>query len=299
MPAKISRASVCNLPDLGSVAYSAHAGKECVETSALEASDVGLLLNIGVYRDKNLHEPALASLIQGQMGLNNSPVTGKGRDGQLGAHTFAFDLINGSCGFFNAIQVAESFIATGTTTAALIVASDVHPSNRPNMDFPYAHLGAAMLLTSSRSGSGFRNVVHKTSKDDYVGRLSYVDLDEAGAGGRDVLTMEVDDAYATRLKEFAAASLREYLEQEDIDVDRIKYVVAPRHPSDMHPTIVEVLGIAEERLIDVDTRFGHTFTSLPIVGYHLAEEAGLSEGESVLFVGVGAGLTFGCGLYVA
>ncbi|MBC7174524.1 MAG: hypothetical protein H5U40_18915 [Polyangiaceae bacterium] len=61
----------------------------------------------------------------------------------------------------------------------------------------------------------------------------------------------------------------------------------------------EVLDLDESRLIDVSTRFGHTFTSLPILGYHLAEEAGLRAGDAILFISAGAGLTFGCGLYVA
>ncbi len=299
MPAKISRASVCTRPDLGSIAYSAEAGRECLESSSLGPADVGLLLNIGVYRDANLHEPALAALIQGKMGLNNNPLTGKGREAQLGAHTFAFDLINGACGFFNAVQVAESFITAGTTDAVLIVASDVHPSTRPRDDFPYAHLGAAMLLTWSENGGGFEHVVHKTTKDDYVGSTSFLDLAEGGANGRETITLACDAEYAQRLRAFAAASLLEYVDQRAIEVGRIRYVVAPRHPCDLHATIVEVLGIREDRLIDVDSRFGHTFTSFPILGYRLAEEAGLAEGDGILFMGAGAGLTFGCGLYVA
>ncbi len=299
MPAKISRAVVCDRPSLStSIELSAQAGRDCVGEAGLTESDVGLLLNIGVYRSANIHEPALASLIQGQMGLNDKPIHGKGREAQLGRHTFAFDVINGPCGFFSAVQVAESFMATGTTDTVLVVSSDVHPSNEARDDFPYAPLGAAMLLTASSDESGFRNVVHKSAHDPFVGSRSTSDLGGSGPHGRSALTLEVDPEYPKRLDAFAAASLLEYVTRSKIDVARIKYVVAPRYPADLHPTIAATLDIPRERLVDVDARHGRTFTALPILGYRLAEEAGLAPGDSILFVSAGAGLTFGCGLYV-
>jgi 3-oxoacyl-[acyl-carrier-protein] synthase III len=300
MPAKISRAVVCDRPGLNtSIELSAQAGRDCVGEAGLAESDVGLLLNIGVYRSSNILEPALASLIQGQMGLNNRPITGKGREASLGPHTFSLDLVNGTCGFFSAVQVATSFMATGTTDNVLVVSSDVHPSNERRDDFPYTQLGAAMLLTSSAGHGGFQRVMHKSSEDPYVGSASYSLLGAAGAHGRSALTVEVDEQYADRLADFVEASLREYVERSELDVASIKYVVAPRHPGDLHATVVKVLGISEDRFIDSDARFGRTFSAQPILGYRAAEEAGLAEGDSILFVGAGAGLTFGCCLYVA
>ena len=46
------------------------AAKTCLQRAGREPDDVDLLINTGIYRDKNLAEPALAALIQEDIGAN-------------------------------------------------------------------------------------------------------------------------------------------------------------------------------------------------------------------------------------
>ena len=46
------------------------AAKKCLEKAGHEPGEVGLLINVGIYRDKNLGEPALASMIQEDIGAD-------------------------------------------------------------------------------------------------------------------------------------------------------------------------------------------------------------------------------------
>ena len=64
-----------------------------------------MLINAGIYREDNMGEPALAALIQEDIGANRGqpPIGGHG--------TFSFDLINGTCGVINAIQLRVGFPA--------------------------------------------------------------------------------------------------------------------------------------------------------------------------------------------
>lgn len=297
MPTKIATVSVCNQVGLDkSIEYSAIAGQACIDQSSIDGSEIGVLLNIGIYRDQNIHEPALASLIQGRIGLNSNLRPAQAAN--WGRGTLSFDVMNGVCGFFNAVQLASSFIETRSTRAVLVVASDVHPSCKVHDDFPFTHLGAAALLTRSEDGSGFHDIVCKTSEDEYVGARSFTDVG-ASIRARDELTFEVEDDFADRLGGFALAAAAEYIRQHDIDVRALKHVVVSTPPCDIRPALTQLLGISSAQLIDTSARFGVPFTSVPIVGYQIAAELGLEPGDELLFLSAGAGLTFAAGMYRA
>jgi len=294
---KIIATAVCNEPDLDeSVEFSARAGRTALDESALDEADIGLLINIGVYRDSNIQEPALAALIQGRIGLNGDPLSKKG-PAFSGAGTFSFDLLNGACGLFNAVQVAHSFMETGPTRAALVVSSNVHPSRRRHEGFPFAHLGAAMLLTDSATSSGFHSISLQVSQGEYLGSRTVADLG-AGANGRSQLDFEVDADYGERLGIFAARGVAKYIMQEKIDVKRIKYALVDLSGSDGAGALTRELALSTDQCIDVNARYGASFTSFPILGYHMACAQGVASGDQLLFVSAGAGLTLACGLYV-
>ena len=89
------------------------AGKACLQRAGREPDDVDLLINTGIYRDKNLAEPALAALIQKDIGANTE-------DPREDAHgTFSFDIANGTCGVLTALQIVDGFLRSHTIKCAL------------------------------------------------------------------------------------------------------------------------------------------------------------------------------------
>ena len=79
----------------------------CLTDAAVLPADVDLLLNVGLYRDRNLGEPALAALIQEDVQINPE-------DPSPGGHgSFSFDVANGACGVLSAMQVADRFLRCG------------------------------------------------------------------------------------------------------------------------------------------------------------------------------------------
>jgi 3-oxoacyl-[acyl-carrier-protein] synthase-3 len=297
VPTKIITTAVCNEPGVDeSVEFSARAGRTAIDASDIADADIRLLINIGVYRDSNIQEPALAALIQGRIGLNDDPLSKKAGDYQ-GGGTFSFDLMNGACGLFNAIQVAHSFIENGPARAALIVSSNVHPSRTTQPDFPYTHLGAAMVVASSPTAGGFKNISLKTSDGDYTGGRTVADLG-SGAEGRAALEFQVDGDYCQRLNTFARAGVSDMILREKIDIAKIKYAIVDLTGSEGAAQLTTGLGLSKDQCIDVDARYGASFTSFPILGYHMACARGIASGDQLLFISAGAGLTLGCGLYV-
>ena len=63
-----------------------------------------MLINAGIYRDRNMAEPALAALIQADIGAHPE-------DPHPDSHgTFSFDVANGVCGVLTALQIADGFL---------------------------------------------------------------------------------------------------------------------------------------------------------------------------------------------
>ena len=66
------------------------AAKDCLRRAGCDPDELDLVVNAGIYRDRNLGEPALAALIQDDIGANTE-------DPHAGAHgTFSFDIANGA-----------------------------------------------------------------------------------------------------------------------------------------------------------------------------------------------------------
>src|SRR6266508_6136310 len=84
-----------------------------VARAGMTAHDIDLLLNAGLYRERILGEPALAAMIQADVGANPE-------DPHAGTHgTFSFDVANGTCGPLTALQNADGFQQSRTVKHAL------------------------------------------------------------------------------------------------------------------------------------------------------------------------------------
>src|SRR5215207_9429545 len=113
------------------VALTDAAAEACLARAGIEAGEVDLLVNVGLYHDKNLGEPALAALIQEDIGAHPEDPHGGGHG------TFSFDVANGACGLLTGLRVAHGFLAAGTIRHALVVAGDANPGRRLTRHFPF------------------------------------------------------------------------------------------------------------------------------------------------------------------
>src|SRR5262245_54391531 len=98
------------------------AARACLARAGRQANEVDMLINAGVYREDHMGEPALAALVQEDIGANlgQPPLGGHG--------TFSFDLANGTCGVISALKLQAGLLQSGVIKLGLIVASDVDPN---------------------------------------------------------------------------------------------------------------------------------------------------------------------------
>lgn len=260
------------------------AARTCLNEAGTDPDDVDLLVNAGIYRDRNLAEPALAALIQEDVGAN-------AEDPHADAHgTFSFDIANGTCGVLTALQIVDGFLRSHTIDRALVVASDADPGHGMSQGFPFSPAGAALLC-------GWTG-------DDYgLGRVHWINLPDNGEtfsatigleDRRNVLRVRqsatMDERFATAGSEVARSCLREAsLELADVDM-----IVAAPARQEYRAALATHLGVPVDRVTVADDERMHT-ASLA-AAFHCATEE-LPPGARILLIAVGAGVTAGAALY--
>ena len=260
------------------------AAKTCLQRAGREPDDVDLLINAGIYRDKNLAEPALAALIQEDIGANPE-------DPHVDAHgTFSFDISNGTCGVLTALQIVDGFLRSHTVNCALIVASDANPGHGMSEHFPFSPVGAALLCDWSDDDFGLGRVHWVNIPDDGENFRATVGLEDA----RNVLRF---NGSATMDEQFAAAGAqvaRSCLQEASLGLSDIDVIVAAPARHAYRAALAAGLEVPVERITVADDEGMHT-ASLVAALRSAAEE--LQPGGRVLLIAAGAGVTAGAALY--
>lgn len=294
----VIRAAAVAAPPLGytsetSVRLAAQAANECLSQAGVPPRGVGVLINVGVYREDNTAEPALAAMVQKDVGISldylAEPAAG-----------FSFDLMNGACGVLNAVQVAQTLLNTGSTERVLITAADTHPAGRAADDpgYPYADLGAALLL--ERSGDGGFGRVRTYGARGPVGTAGLVDMARVGTEGRRRIAVERDDDWEERLLDLTVRSVVDHVRAEGTSLDRT-LLICNRPTAGFPRLLAQRLTPAPAAVMAPeasDTTDGEPHTAAPLLGYLRALAEGVSDGcDRLLFVTAGAGLSVACAHY--
>jgi 3-oxoacyl-[acyl-carrier-protein] synthase-3 len=258
----------------------------CIERSGLTPDDVDMLINAGLYRDRNLGEPAMAALIQEDIGANPE-------DPHAGGHgTFSFDVANGACGVLTALQIADGFLRAGTLQHALVVTSDANPGFGLAPNFPFSPQGAAAMCSYTEGPAGLVGMSWLVEED---GR----DLFNVVVGlhrGHNELRVNTEPGFVDRAAACAAKVTADLLGQHEIGLDDVDLVVA----SPLSPEFLQAyggfVGIDSERLVNVDGA-----AKVHTAGLLVGVDAAMTDGRwdaagTILLVSAGAGITAGAAL---
>ena len=260
------------------------AGKSCLRRAGREPDDVDLLINTGIYRDKNLAEPALAALIQEDIGA--SP-----EDPHEDAHgTFSFDIANGTCGVLTALQIVDGFLRSHTINCALVVASDADPGRGMSEHFPFSPVGAAMLCDWSDDDVGLGRVHWLNIPDDGENFRATVGLEDA----RNVLRFSESPAMDDQFASAGAQVAQSCLQEASLSLSDVDMIVASPARHGYRAALAAKLAIPVERIAVADDESMHT-ASLVSALSGAAEK--LAPGARILLVAAGAGVTAGAALY--
>ena len=259
------------------------AARDCLRAADVQPNDVDVLLNAGIYRDRNLGEPALAALIQEDIGANlgDPPVGGHG--------TFSFDVANGSAGVLTALQIADGLLAARIATRVLVVAGDANPGHRMARDFPFAPVAGAMLCRWSESPAGFvrfASASFPNLADKWTSRVEF-------ARGRNSLVVDIAPEYDTLAAGCAVDVAAKLLAGEGLVPGSLDAVVVSPARDTFRTTFAAGLGVPDARVTAGDVPAAHTAT--PIVAFDTIRRR--DDARTVLFVAAAAGMTIATALY--
>ena len=260
------------------------AARTCLDRAGRDAAEVDLLINAGIYRDRNLAEPALAALIQQDVGANPEDPHREGHG------TFSFDIANGACGVLTALQIADGFLRSHTIDCALIVASDADPGRRRSEHFPFSAAGAALLCDWSDDEYGLGRVHWLNTPDDGESFCATVGLDDSRNVLRFAASAGMDEQFALAGAQVARRCLQEAsLELSDVDV-----IVAAPARSGYRAALATHLGVPVDQIVVAADERMHTAALVAA----LRDGADrLPPGGRALLVTAGAGITAGAALY--
>lgn len=279
-----------------SIDNAVNAGQQCLQKAGISSDQVDLLINVGVYRDDNIMEPSIASLIQQRLQLNPDPV-----NGDINARTFSFDLMNGACGFLNAVDVAGAMLQSGVYRNVLVVGGDVHPSRRATAGWPFASVGGAVLLAYKPDPAvGFSQVCAQSStRDEYYGYTSQGAMEDFGDSGRQHAVYREQPHYQEQFTRLLSDAIRNFLQKQSMRGQAIDYLITSQIEPGFPGKLAATLGLSSTtQVIDIHDELGDPHTAAPMICLHkLIEKGVLKPGVSVLFALVGSGITSTCALY--
>ena len=274
------------------------ATRSCLALAGRAPGDVDMLINTGVYREDNMGEPALAALIQQDIGANlgQPPIGGHG--------TFSFDLLGGTCGVLNALQLEAGLLQSGVIRLGTIATSDVYPDlHGPGMA-GFQPAGGAMLLSWDDSIAGFTRF-HTQTFPEYadllVSGLAWQRRHAGarpGAPGRTQLVIDQKPGYYARLVDCAEETTHRFLHQAGLGIEDIDLLVPAPATGDFLDPLRGRLGIAGDRVAFTAEDLSGAYTTGPIAALQAASRSGrLGEARNVLMLAAGAGITVTLALY--
>ncbi|TDD96451.1 hypothetical protein [Actinomadura rubrisoli] len=276
----------------GSVAHATRAARACLGRAPREVDAIDLLVDVGVYRDENIVEPAMAAMIQHELGIHLDY-----RGSQGGRPTLSFDLMNGACGLLTAVHVLSAILVTGKARYALVISCDAHPSGRPDARFPYASCGAALLLGHHEGPGGF-GPVHFASGLGQSPVHGYLDLAGMGVEGAKTITVEGGPTTFGRLPDRAASIVRTCLSAEAADLEHTMIVTSRPQPG-FADQLAGRLGISRDRVVSSRGTVSDPHTSALSIAFHqiATESADARHDGPLLFLALGPGDAAACAAY--
>jgi len=275
------------------------AARECLRRAQREPAELDLLLNTGIYHDRNLGEPALAALVQEDIGANpgHPPVGGHG--------TFSFDVLNGVAGVITAAFIADGFMQSGAAHSGIVVAGDADPQPGKSEGFGYRRSGGAMLLGWREGLAGFTQFSLETFPEFEGLFHSAVGWSEPDGHGlhlghahHNFLAVERLDGFLERCVECATIAVERFEAKTGVDVSATDLLIASHDDAAFGDLLADRVGISRHNVVHLPEHLHSLHTALPMAAVEEAVRDGsLAAARHILFVCAGAGITVGIAAY--
>lgn len=274
-------------PHESTATMGAEAARRALDNAGMSPADVDLIVCATATGDHPF--PATAALIQAELKATNIP---------------AFDISAACAGFLFGTLTAASFIAAGVYRHVLVIGAETLTRFADLEDRTTAVLfgdgaGAALIGPATREDQGvlYFDMGCDGTRADHI---------LVPAGGSRIVTSATTVAermHYLRMKgrevfKFAVLKLQEQIDQalaaSGLSPSDLKMLIPHQSNLRIIESARERLGLPTEKIaVNID-RFGNTSAASVIMSLDEARRAGtLKEGDIVLLIAIGAGLTWG------
>ncbi|MGE7882182.1 beta-ketoacyl-ACP synthase III [Bacillus sp. NPDC094077] len=245
------------------------ASKKALENAGVSGEDIDLILVATVTPDRAF--PAVACVIQEAIGAK---------------HAAAMDLSAACAGFMYGMITAQQFIQTGTYKNVLVVGSDklskIVDWNDRNTAVLFGDGAGAIVMGAVSEGRGVLSF--ELGADGSGGKHLYQD-EYVMMNGREVFKFAVRQLGDSCLRVLDKAGLT----KEDVD-----FLVPHQANIRIMESARERLNLPQEKMSMTIEKFGNTSaSSIPIAMVEELQNGRIQDGDLIILVGFGGGLTWG------
>ncbi|MBP1973491.1 beta-ketoacyl-ACP synthase III [Cohnella thailandensis] len=267
------------------------ASVKALEAAGITADQLDLIIVATITPD--MFFPSTACLVQERLGAKNAA---------------AFDLSAACSGFIYGLANASGFIAMGTYKHVLVVGADtlsrITDYTDRNTCVLFGDGAGAVVLGQVPEGRGFRSF--KLGADGSGGNLLCI----RGGGSRlpstaqtvadkhHFLYMNGRDVFKFAVRVMGSAA-EEVLEQAGFAKQDIDLLIPHQANIRIIQAALERLELPEEKcVINVDRYGNMSAASIPVALAEAVEQGRVKEGDKIVLVGFGGGLTWGASTIV-
>ncbi|WP_272513811.1 beta-ketoacyl-ACP synthase III [Bacillus cereus] len=245
------------------------AAKKALEDAGVSGEDIDLILVATVTPDRAF--PAVACVIQEAIGAK---------------HAAAMDVGAACAGFMYGMITAQQFIQTGTYKNVLVVGSDklskIVDWNDRNTAVLFGDGAGAIVIGAVSEGRGVLSF--ELGADGSGGKHLYQD-EYVMMNGREVFKFAVRQLGESCLRVLDKAGLT----KEDVD-----FLVPHQANIRIMESARERLNLPQEKMSMTIEKFGNTSaSSIPIAMVEELQNGRIQDGDLIILVGFGGGLTWG------
>ncbi|WP_434166394.1 beta-ketoacyl-ACP synthase III [Bacillus thuringiensis] len=245
------------------------ASKKALEDAGVSGEDIDLILVATVTPDRAF--PAVACVIQEAIGAK---------------HAAAMDVSAACAGFMYGMITAQQFIQTGTYKNVLVVGSDklskIVDWNDRNTAVLFGDGAGAVVMGAVSEGRGVLSF--ELGADGSGGKHLYQD-EYVMMNGREVFKFAVRQLGDSCLRVLDKAGLT----KEDVD-----FLVPHQANIRIMESARERLNLPQEKMSMTIEKFGNTSaSSIPIAMVEELQNGRIQDGDLIILVGFGGGLTWG------
>ncbi|MCU6712311.1 ketoacyl-ACP synthase III [Paenibacillus sp. J5C_2022] len=267
------------------------ASKKAISAAGLTAEDIDLIIVATITPD--MFFPSTACLLQDKLGATKAA---------------AFDLSAACSGFIYGMATASSMIASGVYKHVLVIGAEtlsrITDYSDRNTCILFGDGAGAVVLGEVEQGRGFRSF--ELGADGSGGELlkvsgggSRIPASEESVGGKKhYIHMAGNDVFkfAVRIMGSAAedALKKAGMTKEDVDL-----LVPHQANIRIIQSAMQRLNLSEDKaMINLDKYGNMSAASIPVALAEAVEQDRVKEGDCLVFVGFGGGLTWGSSVLI-